>query len=239
MAQGQWRFGNGTTRGFRPQSIGSGSVTHIVEGENVRHAGHSTPIFEYCDWQRRPCACWTRSALTRRVNCRGLGMPASRTRSLRSILVSSLLLAACAGGDADGAAYARIDTLATGRVQVANTGKPRWTLETAWRLEQDLQIGTVAGDEDDPRQFGRIGSVSSDSRGRIYVLDEMAQEVRVFQGDGAYSGTIGRRGKGPGEFTFASTLTIGPGDTLTVLDDGSMRYSVFAPDGGFTQNAPS
>jgi hypothetical protein len=80
-------------------------------------------------------------------------------------------------------------------------------------------------------QFGDIEFIASDSRGRIYILDWLSQEIRVFQPAGSYSHTIGRRGRGPGELWGAWTLSIGSGDTLTVLDDGAMRFSVFGPGG--------
>ncbi|MFW6202351.1 MAG: 6-bladed beta-propeller [Gemmatimonadota bacterium] len=159
----------------------------------------------------------------------------NRRRSPLLVLLT-LASAACAEVPADRSATARVDTLASGRVEVANTGEPIWTPETTWRLEEDLRLGTAAATGSEPEQFGSIRSVAADSRGWIYVLEGMAQEIRVFRPDGSFSHTIGRRGEGPGEFTFASELTITPGDTLWVLDDGMMRYSGFAPDGTFLES---
>lgn len=50
-------------------------------------------------------------------------------------------------------------------------------------------------------EFGGVGSVAVDRRGRIYVIDFMAQHIVVFSSDGIRTDTIGRRGRGPGEFT--------------------------------------
>jgi hypothetical protein len=127
-----------------------------------------------------------------------------------------------------------VDTLGSGLVQVTNTGEPSWTPETAWRLEEDLRLGEAVGGG--PEQFSRIRSIASDSRGRIYVPDGAAQEIRVFQPDGTFSHTIGRRGEGPGEFMWASWLATGPNDDLVVLDDQLMRFSVFRPDGTFVES---
>lgn len=152
----------------------------------------------------------------------------------------SVLLAGvgCSGGERDQSIEARIDTTAAGRIEVANTGAPGWTTETAWRLEQDLRIGTAARDAPEAEQFGTVVSLASDPRGRIFVLDWLSQAIRVFLPDGTFSHTIGRRGRGPGEFEGAWELAFGPGDTLTVLDDGAMRYSVFTPDGTFVESHP-
>lgn len=147
----------------------------------------------------------------------------------------SILLIGAGCSETDTAPIAQIDTVGTS-IEVTNTGRPLWTAETRWRLEEDLRLGTAAAADWDPEEFGDIQSVASDSRGRIYVLEGMTQEIRVFDSAGVYVHTIGGRGRGPGEFSGASELDLGPGDTLMVLDDGLMRFSVFASDGTFVGN---
>lgn len=156
----------------------------------------------------------------------------------RLLCLLSLVLTAvaCSDGVADSAMTARIDTVGVNRIEVTNTGVSIWTPGTAWQLQEDLRLGAAADASSEQEQFGSIASVVADSRGRIYVLDWMSQDVRVFHPTGAYSHTIGRRGRGPGEFSGAWELDIGLGDTLTVLDDGMMRFSVFAPDGTFVES---
>lgn len=156
-----------------------------------------------------------------------------RQAFLRNAVVTMALLHFASSGCADGAevdVHAQVDTLRGSRVEVRNTGEPSWSPETAWHLEEDLRLGTIAGDED-PEQFGSIAAIESDSRGRIYVLDFQALEIRVFDSRGGFSHTIGREGSGPGEFMFARSLSMGPGDTLVVPDDGTGRYTVFGPGG--------
>lgn len=146
------------------------------------------------------------------------------------------LVVAPACGDTEGPpATTRIDTVGT-RIEVTNTGAPNWPSNTAWTLEEDLRLGTAQTSSGLAEQFGSVRSIMSDSRGRIFVLDGFHQEIRVFDDTGAYSHTIGRRGEGPSEFDGASEVDVGRGDTLTVLDDGLMRFSVFAPDGSVVAN---
>lgn len=152
-------------------------------------------------------------------------------RRVVAFLVALPILACSSSSEADQSTIARFDTVAGNRVRVANTGRSLWTEQTAWRLEEDLRLGSASASEGDREQFGDIASITSDSHGKIYILDSMAQEVRVFLPNGSFSHVIGRKGSGPGEFEFATSVTIGRGDTLFVLDDGTMRYSVFAPDG--------
>lgn len=154
----------------------------------------------------------------------------------------AFLLALAAASCSDGSeattsrpANASFDTLPGGRVLVTNTGEPVWTPEMAWELNEDLRLGTADAGGPTEQQFGLVFAVASDSRGRIYVLDIIAQVVRVFGPDGSFAHEVGRPGEGPGELAQPFDLSIGPGDTLWVADQGTGRYSLFAPDGTFVR----
>lgn len=152
----------------------------------------------------------------------------SSSRSLSLIL---LFVAGCSSTSTDESLFARFDTLDGDLIQVTNFGQERWSSETAWRLEENLRLGTAAQDGPEEEQFGRISSLCADSLGQIYVLDGHDQEIRVFDSTGTFLRRIGAEGEGPGEFTFASEINIGPGGELWVLDDGMSRYTVFGLDG--------
>lgn len=158
----------------------------------------------------------------------------------RTFWLIPLLVACAACADprpGERASGTSVDTLPDGRVRVANRGPGAWTPATAWRLEEDLRLGSVDGPE--PERFTFIAGVLTDTDGRIYVLEGAAQEIRVFLPDGTYSHTIGGRGAGPGEFTRAMGMAFAPGgDTLWVTDTGNQRYSAFAPDGRFIGSVP-
>jgi hypothetical protein len=81
--------------------------------------------------------------------------------------------------------------------------------------------------EDGPESFGFIGGVLSDPEGRILVVDYQANEVRVFDSQGAFQFTFGREGSGPGEFQGPCCLAFGPEGRLWVRDGGNHRYSAF------------
>ena len=99
---------------------------------------------------------------------------------------------------------------------VANPVAGLWTESTAWRLEEELRIGVVDGDP--MRQFGSIAGLAVDDSGRIYVLDALAHEIRVFDADGRFASAFGQRGSGPGELNSPSAVLIGRGDTILVPD---------------------
>jgi hypothetical protein len=150
--------------------------------------------------------------------------------------MGALLVSSC--GAADSAmrdtATAVVDTLGNGRVSVANAG-PVWTDADAWVAEEDLRIGTLEGEG--PDQFGEIIALTADKQGRIYVLDYLSQDIRVFEADGSYSHTMGGPGEGPGELMRAAGLNWGPGGNLWVWDPGG-RFSIFTPDGDFVDMRP-
>src|SRR5262245_37994451 len=74
-------------------------------------------------------------------------------------------------------------------------------------LTPDLSIG---GAEEGPSSFADIRWFVVDARHRLYVLDAQSQDVRVFDSSGTYLLTLGHKGAGPGEFTMANGLALGP-----------------------------
>ena len=89
-------------------------------------------------------------------------------------------------------------------------------------LQQDLVLGDATG-----ATFGELSRLGVSSRGTIYVGDWANASVFIFSASGAALGTIGRRGRGPGEFTAVHNLIVGRGDSLYVFDANAMRLSVF------------
>lgn len=154
------------------------------------------------------------------------------------VLLPAIMVVGCSSSDSGTAGSAQFDTLEGSRVRVTNTASPAWTRDTAWRLEEDLRIGAGAIDGTEVEQFVRISSITTDSRGSIYILDIGSSEIRVFDSSGSFLRTIGRKGEGPGEFLFPSEINIGPSDNLWVLDDGTSRYSRFSRDGTFLDSHP-
>lgn len=67
-------------------------------------------------------------------------------------------------------------------------------------------------------------------RGRLYVADTAAHDVKVFDDAGALLHVIGRRGDGEGEFNFPTHLAFAGGE-LYATDTMNHRVQVFDPDG--------
>lgn len=78
--------------------------------------------------------------------------------------------------------------------------------------------------------FGFLGELTVDSEGQIYVTDTQSRSVRIYAQDGNLVQTVGREGRGPGEFLSVSNLTVDPQkQTIWVYDVSQLRVSSFTP----------
>jgi hypothetical protein len=97
------------------------------------------------------------------------------------------------------------------------------------------------GKADGPReyQFGNIAGLDVADDGSIYVLDQLARHVRVFDSTGAYLRAMGGPGTGPGELSLRTAgLLLGLGDTVIVPDPGHSRVTSYTPDGQPARSTP-
>lgn len=62
-------------------------------------------------------------------------------------------------------------------------------------LVPEISVGELDGAEE--YLFGSISSIAVNDNRDLYVLDEQAQHVRVFDSAGVYVETLGGRGEGP------------------------------------------
>jgi hypothetical protein len=65
--------------------------------------------------------------------------------------------------------------------------------------------------------FTRIAEIAVDSRGQVFVLDDLECKIHVFNAAGTRIRTLGRKGAGPGEFDRPRRLQV-LGDTVFIVD---------------------
>lgn len=75
---------------------------------------------------------------------------------------------------------------------------------------------------DNEKNIGFIKDVEVDKAGRIFVLDDRQQKVLVYSSNGDFIQTLGRRGQGPGELSFAKSIDLYQ-DSLLLI---SNRYRI-------------
>jgi hypothetical protein len=129
-------------------------------------------------------------------------------------LVAVLALAACSRGEAADGAAAAAPALAV----------------QGWSLEPAARVGGVDAREEE--QLYTVTSVAEDAEGRFYVANFGDKRVLVFDSAGAHLRTIGRGGRGPGEFTAPRAVAPVGADGLLVLDLVPGRISRFRRSDG-------
>jgi len=85
--------------------------------------------------------------------------------------------------------------------------------------------------------IGKIRSITVDARGNIFVADESASEVLVFDSTGRRIQKLGRKGRGPGEFMQLYSVAIVEGQ-LAALDPGNSRIQFFDSAGKPVRTVP-
>jgi hypothetical protein len=115
---------------------------------------------------------------------------------------------------------------------VKNPKEPMYS-EDMFSMEEELSIGEAEGREE--YMFSEIRSMAVDDAGRIYVLDMEEAHVKVFDQNGTYIRTIGKKGQGPGELNLAFTIQITSQNEL-VVEDYNSRLAFFSSEGEFKRN---
>ena len=82
-------------------------------------------------------------------------------------------------------------------------------------------------------------SVSKD--GRIYVVDGVNHKIRIFNRNGKFLSSLGRKGSGNGEFKYPLGIDIDNSGKVYIADSGNHRLQIFSPEGKFIAkiNIPS
>lgn len=107
--------------------------------------------------------------------------------------------------------------------QLASWTVARRSFENAAPL---YRLGALTGEG--PEVFGRIDDVVLTRDDRVFVLDGLAQIVRIFDQTGQYVGGFGGLGDGPEELRGASRITMDSSGDILVFGTGR-HAKVFSP----------
>jgi len=113
-------------------------------------------------------------------------------------------------------------------VVMKNPAKPIYKREIV-TFEDELIIGTK--EKDSEGSFSDISCFTVDDEGNIYLVDGRRLVIIIYSEDGKYIQTIGRRGQGPGEFSFPpSNIHFTPENEIMVVTNSILFYK---PKGQF------
>jgi hypothetical protein len=160
--------------------------------------------------------------------------PAFALREIVGVLLVSLVAIQCSRGE----------RTASGNVDID------WERVRSGPYPERTEIGATAicsscavkfpvvvtlGDTADPELLGHRTQVARDSRGFYFASNNDADKIIVYDSSGRFLRTIGRAGRGPGEFNSVHNLAAGPGDTLYVFEPGGIGMTVISPEFEFVR----
>lgn len=86
-------------------------------------------------------------------------------------------------------------------------------------------------------EFSQPSDVAVSPNGMIYVMDGVNAKVKVFNPDGTFSFSFGKKGSGKGQFLFPLGIDIGESGNVYVADSGNHRLQILSAKGKFLNQA--
>ncbi|MDE2793665.1 MAG: 6-bladed beta-propeller [Gemmatimonadota bacterium] len=151
-------------------------------------------------------------------------------------MVVTCVVAACGGDGANRDAMVEVDTI--GGVVVVRNGTGLWSESEGWQVVEEFRVGGSQWGEnpDEELSDSKNTTVTLGPNGQIFVLEFATDRVAVFSGEGEFVRSFGRRGEGPGEFSWPMAMTWDGADRLWVGAGQGGRYHVFDSTGVFQKS---
>ena len=121
------------------------------------------------------------------------------------------------------------DTIITRTTEIDDSAATRTVV-------REIAIGELDGE--DAYTFGGINELEVAGDGRIYVFDRQVPALREYDTTGKYVRTLGRKGKGPGEYEAANGVAVHRDGRVVLWDAGTAHINVYAADGRFLEAWP-
>ncbi|MFC2164339.1 6-bladed beta-propeller [Acidobacteriota bacterium] len=115
-----------------------------------------------------------------------------------------------------------------GVIVVKNPKEPIYN-EPLFTVEEELVIGDA--EEGEEPVFLQVRGFAIDDEENIYVLDIKAAQIKIFDKNGTFLRTIGKKGQGPGELSIPINNQITVQNEIIVQDIG--HFSVYSLKGDF------
>lgn len=103
-------------------------------------------------------------------------------------------------------------------------------------LVEEVRLGGLDGPEE--TTYGNVMAIRPIPGGGFHVVDGQVPVIRRYTADGEFVGDLGRRGQGPGEYSFVVGLsTLNDGRTV-VIDAANARVTYFDAAGELSHTFP-
>jgi hypothetical protein len=117
-----------------------------------------------------------------------------------------------------------------GVIVVKNPKQPMYG-EEVFRIKEELSIGEQKGRAE--YMFSQARDIAVDEEEKIYILDIRECHIKVYNKNGEYLKTIGKKGQGPGEMRLPGALVFTPHQEILVNDASARKLNFFTLDGKF------
>lgn len=144
-----------------------------------------------------------------------------RFRREHTILCLLAITTACGGGDRDAPSSTRVDS--AGVTIVTSMRSAFGEREARIDSVPVLRIGAEAAG---PYQFSFVSTALLLEGGAIAVVELSAMEIRLFDAAGQHVRSVGRSGRGPGEFQVITGLFRKSNDSLAAYDQAQRRVTI-------------
>jgi hypothetical protein len=145
-------------------------------------------------------------------------------RTLIIFVLSTLLILSCCSEKTESEASVEV---IDGVEYVHNAGTPLHP-DKSVTFEEELSIG---GEEYE--MLSQPARFCVDQKENIYVSDYQDQAIKVFDPEGEFIRSIGRKGEGPGEFSYLGSQTFLPDGKLLAMDSMGRRLNLFDAEGTY------
>jgi hypothetical protein len=81
-----------------------------------------------------------------------------------------------------------------------------------------------------------VTEIAVTRNGTVFVVDRMGPTIRRYDKEGAYQGTVGRPGSGPGEYRRVGGVAALANGGIAIWDHPNQRITVFDSIGGFAHS---
>jgi hypothetical protein len=105
----------------------------------------------------------------------------------------------------------------------SNKDAPKTPKLGTLKLTKDLTIKATTK----KALIGGFDGLAAGARGNIFVADKKLHKIHIFSSDGNYVGSLGRKGKGPGEFARLNPHIHIQADTLYAMENVARRIELF------------